>query len=164
MRSTSTIDRCGRRSHRRHRRKQRERRNMLTGSREFAILCSTVPTAIRMTGRRDLGEPRSATVAPGTGGLRGERMSHGPADRHGLLRHDRSQGDRAQRDRESACTPVHANQPAISQGRLKRCSTSKKMGCRVTGFEIANANVLEEAQPRRSVTMARRLSSPTAPA
>ena len=102
-----------------------ERQHMLAVIGEDSIeslLAHTVPSAIRMTEQLDLDEPRSPeSVLAELRELAGqERAAHQP-DRHGLLRHHHSPGDRAQRAGEPGVVHrVHAlparDQPGPARG------------------------------------------------
>ena len=128
---------------------------------EAALLAHTVPQAIRMADELALGEPRSPESVLGELRALAERNVartsligmgyYGTITPPVIVRNVLEEPGWY-----TAYTPY---QPEISQGRLEALLNFQTMVAELTGFELANASLLDEATAAaEAMTMARRLS------
>jgi glycine dehydrogenase len=141
-----------------------ERRHMLAVIGEESVdslLAHTVPAAIRLTGALDLGEPRSPqSVHRELRGLAAKNVTrtsligmgyYGTIAPPVIVRNVL--------ENPAWYTAYTPYQPEISQGRLEALLNFQTMVAELTGFDIANASLLDEATAAaEAMTMARRLS------
>jgi glycine dehydrogenase len=141
-----------------------ERRHMLAVIGEESVdslLAHTVPPAIRMTDRLDLGEPRSPqSVHLELRGLAAKNVTrtsligmgyYGTIAPPVIVRNVL--------ENPAWYTAYTPYQPEISQGRLEALLNFQTMVAELTGFDIANASLLDEATAAaEAMTMARRTS------